>query len=345
MLKEAGVHTSGALLAARRAPRTAAPAPVSVAPPEARPPEERRDRRVMVGREAEIALVTETFENGVRTCRGGLMLLRGAPGIGKTRLMNHLLELSREQNALVIRASAFEADAIRPFALWIDALRSLGGGHYEAIFGTSGDSNRERLFAGLSDFAAREAAARPLVLLFDDVHWCDESSAAALHYMLRMNRDRTLFAIATARDSELRDNTHMQLALRGMHRERMVTEVDLQPLPVADTAALIAAIVPGADAAALSIKSGGNPLLAIELARAEARGLMGSSLGDLVRDRLAHFGAVGGEVLRWAVRAPTLCRSPPRHPLPWPGACPGALQEAPSRARLPRGAGLVGPPR
>lgn len=44
----------------------------------------------------------------------------------------------------------------------------------------------------------------------------------------------------------------------------------------------------------------GNPLLAIELARAERAGDTGESLDELVRDRLARFGAVGGEVMRWA---------------------------------------------
>ena len=45
---------------------------------------------------------------------------------------------------------------------------------------------------------------------------------------------------------------------------------------------------------------GGNPLLAIELARAEAAGESGQSLGEVIQERLARFDADGGEVLRWA---------------------------------------------
>ena len=41
-------------------------------------------------------------------------------------------------------------------------------------------------------------------------------------------------------------------------------------------------------------------MLAIELARAESAGNAAGSLDELVRDRLARFGAVGAEVLRWA---------------------------------------------
>jgi DNA-binding SARP family transcriptional activator/tetratricopeptide (TPR) repeat protein len=300
MLREAGIESSGALLAARRAPRIDRPPPRPSPPSLPEPATRARNRHLLFGREAEIAMITETFEAGVANGRAGLMLLRGAPGIGKTRLMDHLLELSGDRDAFVLRASAFESDAIRPFALWIDALRALGGDYVDAIFGTSDDANRERLFSGLNDLAAEESSTRPVVLLFDDVHWSDESSAAALHYILRMNRDRPVLGVVTARDGELRDNAHMQLALRGLRRDKMLTEVDLGPLPPETTEALIEALVPEADAARLSRESGGNPLLAIELARSEKRGGGGGSLSDLVRDWLARFGVDGAEVLHWA---------------------------------------------
>ena len=56
------------------------------------------------------------------------------------------------------------------------------------MFGDREMANRDRLFAKLSDFVAQESAKHPVVMLFDDVQWCDESSAAALHYVARMNR-------------------------------------------------------------------------------------------------------------------------------------------------------------
>lgn len=300
MLKEAGVESTGALSAARRAPRIDRPVTRPAPLPDTAPARRSSGRHTLVGRDAEVALVTGTFERGVANSRAGLMLLRGAPGIGKTRLMDHLRELSRDREAFVLRAAAFESDAIRPFGLWIDALRALGEEYVETIFGDGDDGNRERLFAGLNDLAARESAKRPVVLIFDDVHWCDESSAAAMHYILRMNRDRPVLGVVTAREGELRDNAAMQLALRGLRRDRMLTEVDLEPLTADATEALIAGLEPEADAARLSRESGGNPLLAIELARAERRGASGGSLGDLVRDWLSRFGVDGAEVLRWA---------------------------------------------
>jgi DNA-binding SARP family transcriptional activator len=300
MLKEVGAQSSGALLAARRPARVnVAPKPAPVAPlpvtASGRPPGSR-----LIGRDAEVRRVTEIFEQGVVHSRSGLMLLAGAPGLGKTRLLDHLLERARERDAFVLHAAAFESDAIRPFALWIDALRTLGRGDVEAIFGSGDDRSRDHLFAGLSELAAQESADRPVVLIFDDVHWCDESSAAALHYVLRMNRNRPVLGVAAARDGELGDNAAMQLALRGLRRDSMLTELQLQPLSVSDARALIAALVPGADAARLAGATGGNPLLAIELARAEVRGASSSSLAELMRAWLARSGVDAAEVLRWA---------------------------------------------
>ncbi len=80
------------------------------------------------------------------------------------------------------------------------------------------------------DLIARESANRPVVLAFDDVQWCDESSAAALHYVARLNRDRPLLGLLTARDEEIRDNAPMQQALRGMRRDGLMREIDLGPL-------------------------------------------------------------------------------------------------------------------
>ena len=299
MLQEIGAESSGALFAARRAPRIDRPPDPGRPEPLPDAVQVPTDRR-LIGRDAEVRLVTETFERGVARSRAGLMMLSGAPGMGKTRLMEHLRALSAERDAFVLSAAAFESDAIRPFALWLDALRASSEGYVESVFGSDGDIGRDRFFAGLNAIVAQESEQRPVVLLFDDIHWCDESSAAALHYVLRTNRDRPVLGVAAARDGELRDNAAMQLALRGLRRDTMLTRVELQPLPLEATEDLIAKVVPDADAARLARESGGNPLLAVELARAEMRGDDSGSLAGLVQDWLARFGVEGAEVLRWA---------------------------------------------
>lgn len=270
--------------------------------------------RSPVGRDDEIALLSETLANVTGRGSARILLVRGAPGIGKSRLLEHALELARDNDAFVLRAAAFESDTVRPFAVWIDALRSLGNDDFDRIAGTGDVANRDRLFAGLSDLIARVSRERPVVLLYDDIHWSDESSAAALHYVARMNRDRPVLGLVAARDGELRDNAPVQQALRGIRRDGLLRELSLGPLREEALAELIAERAPAAHSVRLSRECAGNPLLAIELARAGNEGAGSGSLGDLVRERLVRFGATGAEVLRWAavlrprIDVPTLAR-------------------------------------
>jgi DNA-binding SARP family transcriptional activator len=299
MLKEAGIRSSGAMLAARRAPRIDAPPrrePVAPSPEGVAA----TVNHGLFGREALTALIADTFADVTRQSRTKLLLLSGAAGIGKTRLLDVPLGLGRDRGAFILHAAAFETDAFRPFALWIDALRALQPALHDQVFGGTDVGNRDRLFARLSDLVARQSAERPVLLLFDDVQWCDESSAAALHYVARMNRGRPVLGLLAARDGELRDNAPAQQALRGLRRDGMLQELDVGPLSADALVRLIDERAPGADGHRLSGECGGNPLLAIELARAELSGGAAGSLDELIRERLARFGVVGADVLRWA---------------------------------------------
>ena len=300
MLKEAGVSPAGVLEAARRGPRIDAPRAVTPARPEPAVVRSPPAARALVGRETELAVLHEAMTGVTGRAGAGLLLVDGAPGMGKSRMLEALLELARASGALVLRATAFESDAMRPFALWIDALRSLRSGEYERIFGDADVNNRGRLFAGLSELVARAAAERPVLIVFDDLHWSDESSAAALHYVLRMNREQRVLGVVAVRDGALHDNVPVQQALRGLRRDGLLRELRLGPLPEDALARLIAEEAPGLDGGELSRECGGNPLLAIELARAEREGAAGGSLAELVRERLARFSVTGADVVRWA---------------------------------------------
>lgn len=299
MLKEAGLASTGALLAARHMPRIDAPprpssAPRPVAEAATSPPLE------LVGREAEMTLIDDTIADAARNRQAAIVLITGVPGIGKTRVLEAALVRAQERNAFVLRAAAFESDTIRPFSVWIDGLRMLDPARHDAVFGDRDVSNRERLFSRLSDLVTAQASSRPVVLLLDDAQWCDESSAAAFLYVARMNKQRPLVGILAARGGEVRDNVPLQQVLRGLRRDGLLREIELGPLSKAALAELIDRQAPSADAQRLSIDCGGNPLLAIELARAERAGSAQGSLEELVRDRLLRYGTVGAEALRWA---------------------------------------------
>jgi hypothetical protein len=96
-------------------------------------------------------------------------------------------------------------------------------------------------------------------------------------------------------------------ALRELRNAGWLEELEIEALGEGAMREIIGARAPQVDAARLCKECGGNPLLAIELARAEAAGESGQSLREVVQERLARFEADGGEVLRWAaVLAPRI---------------------------------------
>jgi DNA-binding SARP family transcriptional activator len=312
LLKEAGIAPTGALYRAwRGAPGAAATAqrPATVPPPGAAAAPKAAERELpkepearLVGRDAELEkllrLCADSF--GQRRCRA--VLLRGEPGIGKSRLLEAAAAHARERGALVLEAAAYEAESIRPFALFVDALRKLGSNVAAAVFspGDSSSSNRDRLFERLGELVADRASAQPVVLKLDDLQWSDESSAAALHYVARTSADLPVLVLLASRRDELRDNASATRTIRELRHAGILEEIELEALDEDAVREIIGARAPAADASRLCKECGGNPLLAIELARAEVAGESGQSLREVLQERLARFDADGGEVLRWA---------------------------------------------
>jgi DNA-binding SARP family transcriptional activator len=297
MLDEVGASPSGALYAAWRgtpgATRPVAAASLTKSEPVPRD-------AALVGRDTEIRRIRDTLAQVVQGSAAMTLLIRGDPGMGKSRLLRSAAAAAAELGAAVIQASAFETETMRPFALWTDALTASSQDRTADGFFSDDRNDREALFQAIGGAIGRRCDAGSVLLAFDDMQWCDESSAAALHYATRINRDRPLLCLLAAREGELRDNGPVQQALRGLRHDGLLEELNLGPLPVAQIRQLIELCAPTADSDALSRQCAGNPLLAIELARAEAAGDSGGSLEELVRDRLTRLDVDGAEVLRWS---------------------------------------------
>src|SRR5690606_34323511 len=146
----------------------------------------------------------------------------------------------------------------------------------------------------------RACADEPLVLLFDDAHWCDESSAIALAQVMRNNREQPLLVALAAREGELVENLPLQSALRALAQQQQLREIGLAPLSESALEHIIAEHAPAADRITLSRQCAGNPLLAIELARAVSSGARSRSLSALIRERMARCDVDTVEILRWA---------------------------------------------
>ena len=290
--RELGVAPSGALRDALRQvdaelQRRPLHAPVAEATPPGDEPPARDDRAAtttpFVGRHVECAAIDAALRSLQAPQPRPMLLFVGEPGIGKTRLIDLLAERAARAGARVLRARCYEAELSRPYGAWIDALRDAPADALPeplrtelaplrpladvTALGRSGD--RTHLFETAAAWLNALAAAQPLVLLFDDLQWLDDASAALLHFVVRRaDGAQPLQFGAAARDGEIDDNAATRAALQSLAHDARLRTMPLAPLAAADITTLIAAAAPTVDATAAQQASGGNPWFALAIAHA-----------------------------------------------------------------------------
>jgi DNA-binding SARP family transcriptional activator/tetratricopeptide (TPR) repeat protein len=309
LARELGTKPSAALLLARvRSEPSETVAPVLDAPsfPGVVVP--------FVGRETERLALGAAWGAALDGRGDGLVLVSGEPGIGKTRLADELALRAHREGARVMRGRAFEAEMVRPHGPWIDALRSTPLGdevrafaaHLAPILPELGEANapavdRARIFDGVTGLLGALGARAGCLVVLDDLQWFDEASIALLHFAIRaVTRSRVLLA-CTAREDELHANPPAIRLVRALQRERRLVEIALGPLDPSATSLLARSVDAAADGERVAAESAGNPLFALELARAEATdGRITASLDALLADRLDRLDARSQDVLPWA---------------------------------------------
>ncbi len=272
---------------ARRRPRACAacPPPTAGAVPGPAP---------VIGRDAEL--------DALLALRSGVAVVRGEAGIGKTRLAHELVERSRAAGARTASCAALELGGPAPVLAVVGAPARPGRGplaspgRRDLARGSRGHRTvaaaqarppaaapsgasaapehvRSRLLEAAVDAIEHAVADRPLVLLFDDVHLADAASLELLAYVLRRFAGLGVLAVLTCRAIPERPDLD---ALLRAHAGRggELLELDLLPLArdhVERLVATVADLAPGARAQVIAAADG-NPLLAIEGARASAAG-------------------------------------------------------------------------
>ncbi|MCC8393836.1 AAA family ATPase [Paraburkholderia sp. MMS20-SJTR3] len=271
----------------------------------------------LVGREAERARLRDLLAPS--SDAGTLTLLTGEPGIGKTRLLEYFSQCASSAACRVLRARCYEAEAIRPYGIWIDALRDLASDAVPPVdealaplVHATGNSTsdlqrdeggRERLFEAVLALLGRLSAEQRLAFVLDDLQWLDEASAALLHFVLRhLAPDLPVVFVAAARPAEMEDNRYAATLLQSLARESKVTHVGLGPLSADDVAALLGAARCDLPLAQATKGSGGNPLYVLELARANRAHPQASTLTveALIADRLTPINARTRDLLSFA---------------------------------------------
>jgi DNA-binding SARP family transcriptional activator/tetratricopeptide (TPR) repeat protein len=254
-----------------------------------------------LGREAEFARLSECWRQTVND-RRQLVLLRGEPGIGKTRLAGELADWTASLGATVLRARAYEVEAGVPYATLAGALRGalrapgLAGveertltelGRIVPEFTTrfagiaadgaaSFETGTLRIMDALRDLLDSLAHEAPVLIFIDDLPWADDATVATLHYAWRTLPDRPLMILATARGSSAAELLGAEALVAAAIRESgACTRIDVGPLGHTAIEALTRHALPEhgpAAAHSVEVRSGGNPLFLCELLRAAGEG-------------------------------------------------------------------------
>jgi tetratricopeptide (TPR) repeat protein len=250
-----------------------------------------------------------------------LALVRGEAGVGKTRLVTELQDIARLQNAVVASTQCFGISgrlALAPVADWlrnsavqsatatldpvwqveVDRLVPSTADRGEPTIGSRAMVDawqRHRFFEGMA--RALIAVHRPMLLVLDNLQWCDQETLAFLTLFLALADETPVLVAATLRNDDLDQEPGLVDWTARMRATGILTELPLLPLEVADTARLAEAISGGAvhedGRDVLQAMTGGFPLYVVEAARTRVDlGSASAPTGDLAEVLRARLGQV-----------------------------------------------------
>jgi DNA-binding CsgD family transcriptional regulator len=244
----------------------------------------RIDPSGLFDRDRELAAVGALLEDAVSGA-GGLLLLEGEAGIGKTRILRAAGERARANGLRVLCARGSELESGLAFGLvhqmFSDPVRLADRDGHEALFAGSAalarpvleptveelfDANKDSFptLYGLYWFVAGLCSAVPILLAVDDAHWGDLPSLRFLAYLARRLDGLKLALLVTARHEPVEQ---LEL-LRLLAAEPRTVQVRPQPLGSASVHAMVSSALGPAEARfvdACQGVTGGNPFLLTEL--------------------------------------------------------------------------------
>ncbi|HEY6758512.1 MAG TPA: AAA family ATPase [Baekduia sp.] len=187
----------------------------------------------LVGRDSELSALESWL--GSAADAGGSLLVRGAPGIGKSALLDVARTRWSERGRRTLRTDGTPAEVRLPFAGVHKLLRPLGAeirrlpaAHRDALeralamADAPAEQQMFRVAQAALDLFADVARDQPLLLVVDDTHWLDPSSAGVLAFVARRLVSEPILLLASARtaDDPLAAACEGELTLGPLAREQ-----------------------------------------------------------------------------------------------------------------------------
>jgi len=235
----------------------------------------------LVGRTDQLAALRSATD----TVAGGesrVILIAGDAGIGKTRLVTEAAGQARAAGFVVAVGGCVQLGELSvAYAPLVEALRDLRGQLSEDEFATlSGPGTAEigallggaasasssgsgPLFEHLLAFLTRLGQRRPVMLVFEDMHWADASTRDLVAFLGRNLRDTPVAFVLTYRADELHRRHPLRPMVADLERDPLVERIVLGGLDRGELAGLLAEIsddaLPDDAVDELLARSDGNP--------------------------------------------------------------------------------------
>ena len=262
------------------------------------------------------ALVTALVQG-----HGGVLVIEGPPGIGKSRLLTEVMALADKSGVRTLFGEAFEYQQTVPFfALFMATLRADPPvGDAEALRRLGGSADLPYwVVHDLAD-AIHAAAQTPLAIVLEDIHWADNGTLLALRSLASTRPDVPVLWVLTARTGAGGPLLQETLSVLQRADAAFLRVAAMSPGAVADM--VCDAVRANADESLLNLaaKAHGNPFLVKELVgglgeegrlnvsggRAVATGhALPRRLGAGMQQRLDLLSSGAGEVVRVAAVLP-----------------------------------------
>jgi ATP/maltotriose-dependent transcriptional regulator MalT len=233
-----------------------------------------------VGRERERDHLREAFDLATRG-HGGLVIISGEPGIGKTTLAMDVIDSARSRGGFVLLGHCYDLTEQRPYGPWVELFASdSAAGRLPSLNAVllgdrragSVDSQFE-LFEPVVSALQELASSAPLLLVIEDLQWADRASLDLLRYASRYAPRARMLILVTHRDDIPDQGHHLSDLLPNLIRETSATRVELQRLSAADIKDLVSTqySMSASDTRRMTdylySRAEGNPFFTLELLR------------------------------------------------------------------------------
>jgi class 3 adenylate cyclase/tetratricopeptide (TPR) repeat protein len=252
-----------------------------------------------VGRSMEFSQLIKLAERAKKSS-GAMVLIGGEAGIGKTRLTDETAREARRLGLLVLAGHCLEMENAPPYLPNIEqiehvarivapeALRKALGDNAPEVaklvpelrrrfpdipdpVALPPEQEQHFLIHGVCQYIERAAQVQPMLLIYEDLHWADESTLLLLHHLAQRLHEIPVMVVGTYRHTEVKPGSPFAAALPNLLRRRLAGEILLKRFSEDHVSALLegrAGHSPPSELVSLFyFETEGNPFFVEELFR------------------------------------------------------------------------------